>query len=333
MTPRYLFFPFTHISDNQLNAVLSVCNCFHYLPVTRDFSENAALDACYKKGRILPHFSSLKQVEDIERISAQYLDWAAVHKGDETNLKALLRDSPYFTRDTDVTAIKSQVLKTPKSAHVSDNGKSAGGAWAHAGSSNDSRPDKRLLFLKMAQLCDTQYDDIDKKLKMLDKNQDALLKDLLGQDSHLPEPVDNPLPSVDFGGKMTAERISSWAGIMAARGELEKQGEISIFITTSQAVFDYLESNCENIVNPLDIKEIKVHENECKNQKEWQYRLNDSLMQAVQGGNCREKDLAGADDGCSLQVGLKLGLFSGETINKIFNMTTKPVPVCLVRLK
>ncbi len=322
MIPRYLFFPFTHISGNQLNTVLSFFDSFHYLPVTRDFSENPALDAYHEKGRIQPHFPPLKQIEDIERISAQYLDWAAIHKGDETNLKALLRDTPFFTQDTDVTAIKSQVLNTGKSPNLS--------GW---GPAENDMPDKRLLFLKMAQLCDAQQDEIDKKLRALDKNREVLVGALRGLDDPLPEIVNDPLPPMDLGSKMTVERISSWTGVMAAQGELENEGEIPIFITTSIAVYDYLESNCGNIVNPLDIKEIKVHENECENQKEWQCRLNDYLMHAVQGGNCREKDLPKVDDDCSLPAQLKLGLFSGEIMNKIFNMTAKQIPVCLVRLK
>jgi hypothetical protein len=318
MTPRYLFFPFTHIREDQLNTVLSVFNCFHYLSVTRDLSENTELDAYYQNGRIHPYFPSLKQIGDIERISAQYLDWAAIHKGNETNLKALLSDTPFFTHDTDVTAIKSQVLKKGGKADTSG---------------NEVTADKHLLFLKMAQLCDAQQDDIDKKLNALDKNREALVNALLGVDSPLPEPGKDRLPPVDFGDKMTAERILSWTGVMAARGELEKEGDTPIFITTSTAVFDYLESNCENIVNPLDIKEIKVHENGCKNQKKWQHSFDDLLMHAVQGRNCREKDLPQVDDDCSLPVRLKLGLFSGENVNRVFNMTDKQIPVCLVRLK
>ncbi len=42
---------------------------------------------------------------------ADYLAWAQLHRGNERNLKHLLKASPYFKSDTDLTSIKSQIIQ------------------------------------------------------------------------------------------------------------------------------------------------------------------------------------------------------------------------------
>lgn len=132
---------------------------------------------------------------------------------------------------------------------------------------------------------------------------------------------------------MTAQRVASWTAYMAGKGYLENQGTPCVFITTSQAVYDWFETNCKDLVNPLDIEQIKVHENVCKNKKQWQDQFCEILEQAVKGKGNQEQGLPGADDGCSLSVQIKLGLFSGNEVSRLFNPPDKQICVCLVRLK
>ncbi|MFH2059055.1 MAG: hypothetical protein ABIJ59_09150 [Pseudomonadota bacterium] len=322
MKPRILFFPFTHITQDQSDAALSFFPAFEYLSVNKDLSEQDQLKTVHEMGRINPVFPSKQEIETIEQTSAQYLDWANIHKGNEKNLKALLSDTPYFTHDTDVSHIKSQLLKD-KSSQTTE---TQTVFWQ-----------KSLLFLKMAQLCDAQHDRIDMELKILDKTQDELVRALRGLPDFsldpLSEHMEKKLTPSDLGDKMTGERIVSWTRYMADKGHLNKNEEVPIFITTSRAVFEYLESNCQDVVNPLDIQQIKVHENKCENQKEWQHQFNKLLMHAIQGNECREEDLPKVEDNCSLCARFKLGLFSGKNIDKFFNIIDRQVPVCLVRLK
>lgn len=320
---RILFFPFTHITQDQLTAVLSFFSSFDCLSVNQDFFEHKALNALYNEGRIHPVFPAQEQIKIIEQTSAQYLDWAKIHTGDKVNLKTLLSDTPYFTRDTDVTHIKSQLLKGAQTREIQTREtKNPQLSWQ-----------KELLFLKMAQLCDAQHDRIDTELKHLEKIQEDLVNSLRGLDTPISSPEDKKEMSNDLGDKMTGERIASWAGYMAREGHLNIPEQTLVFVTTSTAVFEYLESNCEDVVNPLDIKQIKVHENICTHQKGWQRQFEMVLMQAIQGKGCRKEDLPEVADDCSLSAQFKLGLFSGKMINQFFKMANEQVPVCLVKLK
>ena len=118
-----------------------------------------------------------------------------------------------------------------------------------------------------------------------------------------------------------------------SKEELKKEESRPLFITTSEAVFKELESNCKDVVNALDIDKIKVHENECENKTEWQHHFYQYLMGAIQGDGNRKNQVQSATDKCSVSGQIKLHLFPGNGINKCFNMSDKHIPVCLIKLK
>jgi hypothetical protein len=332
MTNKILFFPFTHITENQLSTILTFFQSFQYSPLNVDFGQDKTLDQLFKQGKITPWFSSLKELLPVEQKLEEYLAWAQVHKGSRVDLKSLLRDTPYFTSDTSVNSIRSQI----KPDIEPDKG---------------SLPDKAtleqdLLFLKMAQLCDEQNESIDLELAKLDKTRDELVSTLRGIESFSSETLDingdiNKTDTEDIiipvqkdlGTMMTRERISSWSGCMAQKGGLTHDGGNPLFITTSPAVFEYLESNCEDVVNTLDIDKIKVHENECENKNEWQNQIYNCLMNAIQGDDRPEEVLPKVNDNCSFSGQIKLSFFSGNDINNLFNLSNKQIPVCLIKLK
>ena len=320
MTDKFLFFPFTHITENQLNTILAFFPSFQYLPVSVDFKHNQVLQELFEQGKITPFFSSPKELVTVELKFEQYLEWANIHKGNEVNLKSLLKDNPYFTSDSDVKAIKSQVkgVKGDKGESLPD----------------ESTLQQDLLFLKMAQLCDEQNERIDLQLKDLDKTRDKLISTLRGLESPLSEIKDIKTDDYkDLGSMMTHERICAWSRCMAAKKGLKQDGDSPLFITTSEAVFDYLESNCKDVANTLDIDKIKVHENKCENKSKWQHHFCDYLMRAIQADGNRENDLPKVNDRCSFSGKIKLNLFSGNSINKFFNCSYRQVPVCLIKLK
>ena len=317
MTNKFLFFPFTHITQNQLNTILSFFPSFQYLPGSRDFKHDQALQELCELGQIHPVFLSSEEFETVEQKVEQYQAWTQIHKGNEANLKSLLKDSPYFTSDTTMTAIKSQIkgLKEDKA----DSGVAV---------STESALQHNLLFLKIAQLCDEQNERIDLELKELDTSRDKLMSALRGLDSPMSDVQDSKMDSdKDLGAMMTRERIYAWSGCMAQKGILEQDSPL--FITTSEAVFSYLESICQDLVNALDIDKIKVHENKT----EWQHHFCDYLMRAIQGNGTRENELPKVNDRCSLSGRIKLNFFSGKDINKLFNCSEKQIPVCLIKLK
>ena len=324
MTNQFLFFPFTHITRNQLNTVLAFFPSFQYLPGLVDFKHHQALQELFEQGKIHPLFSSPEELVTVEQKVGQYLEWVRIHKGNEHSLKSLLKDNPYFTSDTDVTVIKSQIkgIKEDK-----------GGDTAFL--PDEPALQRNLLFLKMAQLCDEQNERIDLELKDLDTSRDTLISTLRGSESPLSDGKDRKTEGYkDLGLMMTRERIYAWSGCMVQKGALkQEEGRQPLFITTSEAVFDYLESNCQDVVNALDIDKIKVHENECENKNEWQHQFCDYLMRAIQGNGTRENELPEVNDRCSLSGQIKLNLFSGNDINKLFNCSDEQIPVCLIKLK
>ncbi len=317
MTRKILFFPFTHMTQEQLNTATSFFSGFDFLAVDKEGSEQSLLMDYHKKGIINLLFPSQQEMEVIDQATAQYLNWAAIHKGNEHNLKAMLRDAAYFTDDTHVSSIKSQLLG-PQEQEKNENQKPL---W-----------EQTLLFLKLTQLCDAQQDSIDTQLRQVEKSKDALVMELRGLNSPLAEPEEKSIRS-DYGDKMTQERVINWAGYMGQKGQLEHENNYPVLMTTSQSVFDWFESNCEQVVNPLDIQKLKVHHIKCDNYKNWQQQFTQVLMSAASGNKCREEDLPEMDDDCSVSAQCKLGLFSGKDINLFFNASGKPIPVCLVKLK
>ena len=324
MINKFLFFPFTHITPKLLNIILAFFPSFQYLPGSRDFKHDQALQKLVDQGQIHPIFLSPEEFETVEQNVEQYQAWAQIHKGDEVNLKSLFKDNPYFTSDSNVTAIKSQIKG------FKENKKDSSAAL-----SAESALQQNLLFLKMAHLCDEQNECIDLELKDLDTSRDKLISSLRGVENPLNEAGNNKVDaSQDSGAMMTRERIYAWSGCMAQKGVLKQKGGMQpLFITTSEAVFEYLESICKDVVNALDIDKIKVHENECENKGEWQHHFCDYLMRAIQGNGIRKNDIPEVNDRCSLSGQIKLSFFSGKDINKLFNCSDKQVSVCLIKLK
>ena len=323
MINKYLFFPFTHITQKQLSTILAFFPSFQYFPGISDFKHHKVLQDLLDQGQVHPVFLSPEELEIVEQKVEQYQAWAQIHKGNEVNLKSLLKDNPYFTSDTNVTAIKSQIKGSKEDKADSGAVLSPGPALQH-----------NLLFLKTAQLCDEQNERIDLKLKDLETSREDLISSLRGLESSLTVVQDSKMDAnKDVGAMMTRERIYAWSGCMAQKGALDQEGDGPLFITTSEAVFNYFESICQDFVNALDIDKIKVHENKCENKSEWQHHFCKYLMRAIQGNGTRENELPKVNDKCSLSGRIKLSLFSGDDINKLFNCSEKQIPVCLIKLK
>ena len=249
----------------------------------------------------------------------QYREWGNIHKDNAHHLKALLTASPYFRNDNQVTAIKSRLKAAEKD---------------QTGDMKD--PDtviRHLLFLKTAHLYDVQNERVDEGLADLDKSKELLFTELRGLDEAPPPDVrDEDQAANDPGTLMTRERIVSWTACMSATGFYPAEQPF-VFVTTSPAVFEYLESICETSVNALDIDEIKVHENDCANKKEWHKVFAGIVIRAVQGDEIRMEALPLPGDDCEAKGQCSIKFFSGNEINRHFNLSDTQVIVCLVRLK
>jgi len=316
---RYLFFPFTHITQNDQDTILSFLSQFHCLSINKDFKKNRVLHQMSNQGKIIPHFLSPEILVSVEQKAEQFFEWARIHKGDEHNLKSLFKDNPYLTSDSDVTAIKSQIRGNKKEGQDS--------------LSDDLSLQKDLLFLKIAQLYDEQKEAIDLELKSLTQTSDELVSTLRGLEE-FEDGIKHTKPEnyTDSGTIMPRERILAWFRSMHAMKLLNQEEESPLFITTNREIFYDFESNCKDIINILDIDNIKVHGNRCENQDRWQDQFQDYLMGAIEGNGNHANRIPEVNDRCSQRGQIKVCNFVGGDINKIFNAADKHISVCLIKL-
>ena len=315
-----IFFPFSHISQDQLATLQAFFSSFAFFPAASDLEHLVRLQELADKGTAVPVFSSREDLILVDRQFEEYMAWVKVHKGNEHNLRFLLKDNPYFTSDSDVTAIKSQIRGTREVIKPQQSAKD--GLL------------KDLLFLKMARQCDQEKESIDLQLANIDRAGNRIFSRLLGEEDPVEAAVPGGKPGIpDPGAIMTRERIEAWARCMMHSNIVENTGESPVFVTTSEAVVDYLETISSDAINALDIDPIKVHENECENKIGWQRQVFEHLMCAAKGDKGRQNHLPEVKDECFISGQIKLSLFSGNNIHNLFNLKDKQIAVCLIRLK
>ncbi|OGQ85210.1 MAG: hypothetical protein A2464_08155 [Deltaproteobacteria bacterium RIFOXYC2_FULL_48_10] len=320
MKTHCIFFPFSHISQDQLAALQAFFSSFAFFPASADLQHSIRLRELVDKGTAVPVFVSRDDLTLVDRQFEQYMDWAKIHKGNEHNLRFLLNGNPYFTSDSDLTAIKSQIRGKRESIKPQQSPKEA--------------LLKDLLFLKMAEQCDRDNENTDLQLKSVEKNTSRMLSTLLGEDDPMKAKAYGGKPgSPDVGTIMTRERIEAWARCMMQFNAGENTAESSVFATTSEAVFDYLETISSDTINALDIDLIKVHENECENKIGWQRQFFEQEICAAKGDLDRLNHLPEVTDECSLSGQIKMSLFSGNNIHNLFHLKDKQIRVCWIRLK
>lgn len=319
-----VFFPFSHVDKYQSRALTTVFPSFQYLPLTADFSEICPMGSWVKKGMAVPVLTSDTRLKQVESKVAAWLEWAALHKGNQRNLKTLAKEGPCFIDDAAPGAIRSELR-----ARIRQEGSGPSPAQAAV-------PADPLLFLKIAQLTDAHNAAIDDELAGLEIKQAALFSELKGE----PDAALLKTGQVSFrdpGEAMTETRIRAWSA--CAREENVFAGDRPLLlITTSSAVFDLLAAISDRAINALDIDCIKVHEDGCARKKEWQNHFLDMLEHIVTAPYPKEpapvqKDLAQATDGCRVNARIQVGVFSGADLEKHTGLPGPTVVVCRVAVK
>lgn len=311
-----IFFPFTFMTEEHFKAASAIFPSIKYLAVEREVPANENREDVFQNEVLQPILPTDREIEAVEHAASSYLNWADMHKGNERNLKALLNESAYFTDDTHVSSIKSQLLR---------------GGQEETAAKGEPEWLQNLLFLRLSQLCDAQHDSIDEELRELEKNKQELFTELRGLDNSIE--TDSPPDESDTHYRMIRERIVCWTRYMAKKEVMTNEENVPVLITVSDSVYDWFETNCDLEINPLDIQKLKVHENKCKNRKQWQKRFSEYLMHAIEDKEIRKQDVPEIIDDCSNCARLKLGFFSGSNINFLFKRPVKQIPVCLVKIK
>ena len=178
--------------------------------------------------------------DQVMRSVADYRQWA-IHSGaGPGQLKLLVRKTPYFTSDTQVGTIRSQIK----------------GGLSPETFRDDPGDElmKALVFLCLAGERDEQSTSIDVALSTVNEKTDLLFSTLAGE-LPTPFPEENPDTEPSFsdpsqvfgenladpGAVMTSSRLSSWFRVFQEVGDASPEDESCVFITTSPAVLDFFE--------------------------------------------------------------------------------------------
>jgi len=263
---------------------------------------------------------------------ADHRQWAAHSGAAPGQLKSLLRKTPYFTSDTQVSAIDSQIRK--------------GSAPETPREDPEKALIKALAFLCLARDNDEQRAAIDDALSNLNERNHRLFATLAGEESTSPRPDNDRLSPEDVsfmptgtgedpGALMTPLRIRSWFAVfsrLAGTGDIPMgvKDEPIILITTSPAVLAFFEQISQEGQLLLD-KEINyVHKETCATGSFLQDQLVDDVRLAVSGQG--QGKGGGMKDKKILPGGprLKLHVFKGDEIRRFFHWddenTAYPLP-------
>ena len=318
-----LFFPFSHISKEQLKIVSAFFHNIIFLPLVADFAEDPLLGQMAEQEVLQPLFPLAQDLGRVENQARSYLDWAKLHRGNEKNLKSLLKDQPYFMEDTDISSIQSQIRSGTQKTKTSVDQKKA--------------VQDLLLLLKFAQLSDVQNEGIEDELKALEQTRSLLFSELTGEISGKKNEKSRPgspgPDTVDPGRRMTRERLVAWFSYARQKGVFDSHGGMPLLVTTSPAVLDYMVSGSEGVINALDIDSIKVHEKDCVNKGKWQQDFFQFLKEIILSKNSSGVALPEADDTCLLCGQIKVCLFPEGCTKAFFNTPGQSIAVCLVQLK
>ena len=314
---NFYFFPFTFMDARQAKILSCFFNRLNVLDIHGRAALPEPMAGLEAKGVLTRVCIDKEKLALTEQQVRAYLDWAAIHKGNEKNLRALIRENVFFKDDSSVAAIRAGIRNRTVS-HDPD-----------ATTVRDGN--EALIFLKLADIHDRESQNIQAALDALDQEKAALFAELKGDaDTSLSvEHTQSPEP----GRSMTEQRIKAWLRA-AFDSECFNQGGIPVLVTTSRAVMDAFLTGAGKAINALDIDSIKVHENGCEFIEQQHFKIETIIAQMAQGRTPDTEDdyFEGAEQG-SVTGRIQIRLFPGLGDVKL----TKKNPggqigVCLVEL-
>jgi hypothetical protein len=134
---------------------------------------------------------------------------------------------------------------------------------------------------------------------------------------------------------MTRERIRAWAACAMEENLFSRQAPL-ILATTSAAVFEQVAANAAEVINALDIDDIKVHEDGCDQQPVWRKQvlsLFDTLADGPVDGIRAQTMLSRMDDACHRTGRIQVQTVEGPDLEKQLNLPGRQLRVCRVSLK
>ncbi len=314
------FFPFSHVDETQRTTLNAFFSQFIFLPLAPDLSQSPAMVPLVENGTAVPLFISGPRLDEVASQVNVWMNWAALHKGNKHNLKNLIQDNPYLTDHLGAAPIQSEIR-----ARMADSSRKP--------ADNRMQTDP-LLFSIIARITDAQNETIDQALTDLEEKQTALFSQLRG-DSEPGRSENTGSFGRDPGDIMTRARIRAWATCAVEENLFSKQSPL-ILATTSAAVFEQVTANAAQVINALDIDDIKVHEDGCDHQPAWQKQLL-NLFGTLADGPADDIQaqtmLNRKDDACRRTGRIQVQTVEGPDLENRLNLPGRRLLVCRVSLK
>ncbi|MBF0467470.1 MAG: hypothetical protein HQK61_01065 [Desulfamplus sp.] len=287
-----VFFPFTSITEYDARSVLSFFETFSYLSTKSDdelmASEPEWFQRLWKKECCVEPVTLDKEELSVLLASVKsWRSWAEANHGTTTRsgyLQSIFRQTPFFTSDTDIVSIRSQISRgirmaekdnslekfhtNPKDSSIKDssipvnqyplkeNCESTGNC--------ESPVNRALLFLRLAMMTDIENESIDHQLSSIERLEANLFAELKGDmesqtNNDEPDEISGIDSKEDRGSLMTEHRLRCWLDLFMAKQPHFNDSTPNLFVTTSRSVIDFLLSVIEKIKLMLDIDNFKVH--------------------------------------------------------------------------
>lgn len=286
-----IFFPFTSLTKYDVKSLLSFFDSFSYLSTQSadelSLSEPEWFKTLWKEDRsVEPVTLSQEELTPILSSVKSWRSWADANYGKKNQtgyLQAIFREKPYFTSDSDIFAIRSQIETGVDS--IKDDLIRKDGVKPDLNKSSE-RLKRALLFLRLAMIRDLENDSINQQLSSISQLEANIFSELQGeidseslsdQDSLLGKEdllrmdelsgvndsqwmqIGNIGKEEDRGSLMTEQRVRNWLTFFIAKQGCFNDCLPNLFVTTSRAVIDFLLFVSEKSKLMLDIDNFKVH--------------------------------------------------------------------------
>lgn len=276
-----LFFPFTSLTKYDADCLLSFFESFSYLSTSSDDELNSEPDwfqtLLRKKRAVEPITISQDELTPLLKKIKEWSSWAQINYGKQTKhgyLREIFREQPYFTNDSNIFAIISQIEKGKNELQKSNQ--------AEHYQKND---DNSLLFLRLAAMADRENEIVDQKLTSIKEREADIFAELKGSlDHNSIENNRNLQLTADRGDLLTEQRICSWFKFFMSKKERFNASVPNIFVTTSRAVVDFLMSVSEKSKLMLDIDNFKVHKEKNSDADYELFQITENQLSAILAG-------------------------------------------------
>ena len=218
-----LFFPFTFMDACQARTVACFFDRFGILDIHPETPLPAPVSDLEASGALsrIPVDTTMLAAAKL-KVRA-WLDWAAINRGNEKNLRALIRETAFLKDDSGVAAIRSDIRSGIRKGGIKNQTPEETLADEHAA----------LVFLQLAHMYDSENQEIQNALDALDAENDALFAELKGDGE---EGVSTQAKEEnDPGWAMTLERIKAWWSVAFDTGLFSKEAT-PVLVTASRAV-------------------------------------------------------------------------------------------------